>query len=461
MSETISRRTPRASRRVAAAALSAVALALTAGLAACSSSSSSSSGGSGSAASGQSAIDAALQQKTTLTVWSWAPQVKDVVTAFEKKYPNITVNLVNAGTGTAQYTKLQNAVKAGSGVPDVAQIEYYALPQFALSGSLADLGSLGLSTMKSQYASAIWDGVQVNNTLYGLPQDSGPMALFYNKKIFDQYGLTVPATWDEYVADAKKLHAANPNEYITSDTGDPGFLTSMIWDAGGHPFTVSGTKVGINLQDTGTKQFTSTWNQLVQGGLLSQVPGWTTQWYQGLGNGTIASLVTGAWMPGALESGVAASAGDWRVAPIPTWTAGGAAATAANGGSSDAVMKASKNQLAAAGFVQFMNGAPGETILSSEGGFPAVTSVLQSSSFLNAAPSYFGGQQINQVLAQSAASLLPGWSYLPYEVYANSIFPDSVGAAYASKSDLNAALLKWQSSLIDYGNQQGFSVSGG
>ena len=44
-----------------------------------------------------------------------------------------TSTLVNAGTGNDEYTKLQNAIKAGSGAPDVAQIEYYALPQFALS----------------------------------------------------------------------------------------------------------------------------------------------------------------------------------------------------------------------------------------------------------------------------------------------------------------------------------------
>jgi hypothetical protein len=36
------------------------------------------------------------------------------------------------GTGNNQYTALQNAIAAGKGVPDVAQIEYYALPQFAL-----------------------------------------------------------------------------------------------------------------------------------------------------------------------------------------------------------------------------------------------------------------------------------------------------------------------------------------
>jgi multiple sugar transport system substrate-binding protein len=407
-------------------------------------------------------IAAALQKKSTITVWAWAPQVKDIVAAFEKKYPNVTVNLVNAGTATDEYTKLQNAVKAGSGVPDVAQIEYYALPQFALTGSLANLTDYGLGSLQSDYAQAVWDAVSPGGQLVGLPQDTGPMALFYNQKIFTKYGLTVPATWDQFLADAKKLHAANPKEYLTNDTGDPGFVTSMIWDAGGHPYALSGTKnVTINLQDPGSSKFTGLWNQMIHGGLLSPVSSWSTQWYTALGNGSIATLVTGAWMPGNLESGVTAAKGDWRVAPMPVWQAGAPAATAENGGSSDVVMKQSKNPLVAAGFLQYMNQGPGTVIFANEGGFPSAKAVLDSSGFLDQAPAYFGGQKINQVLSQSAASVIPGWSYLPFQVYANSIFPDTVGKAYADKSSLNAALQAWGSASAQYGTQQGFTVSSG
>jgi multiple sugar transport system substrate-binding protein len=445
-------------RRRGAVALAVGALAAT-GLTACSSSSSGS-GGRGGATTGATSIAAALQQKATITVWAWAPQTKDIVAAFEKQYPKITVNLVNVGTSTTEYTKLQNAVKAGSGIPDVAQIEYYALPQFALTNALANLSDYGLSSLQSDYSAAVWGSVDINGQLDGLPQDTGPMALFYDKKVFDKYGLTVPSTWAEYVADAKKLHAANSSEYLTNDVGDPGFVTSMIWDAGGKPFQTSGTtSVTVNTQDAGTKEFADTWNQLLSQGLLDPISSWSDQWYTGLGNGSIATLITGAWMPGDFESGVAAGSGDWRVAPMPTWTAGGAAATAENGGSSDAVMKASKNALVAAGFVQFMNAGPGETIFADEGGFPSLNSVLDSSTFLNAAPAYFGGQQINQVLSAAASSVLPGWDYLPFQVYANSIFPDSVGAAYSSKSDLNAAIKTWMDAAAQYGQQQGFTVT--
>jgi multiple sugar transport system substrate-binding protein len=439
------------------AAGGAAGLALAAMVTACSSSGPSAS--TTAASGGAAAIAAALRKPTTLTVWAWAPQDKTIVAAFEKKYPKVKVNLVNAGTATTEYTKLQNSIKAGSGAPDIAQIEYYALPQFALAGALTDLSKDGLGSLKSQFSSAVWDSVNVNGALVGLPQDTGPMALFYNKSVFDRYKLQVPVTWAQYVADARKLHAANPKAYITNDTGDPGFTTSMIWSAGGHPYVISGTKnVTINLADPGSQKYVSLWSPLVSGGLLAPDTSWSSQWYQGLTNGDIASLAIGGWMGVDLETGVPGGSGKWRVAPLPQWTAG-QAASAENGGSSDAVLASSKNQLAAAGFLQFMDTGQGAQISAASGDFPASTAILGSSSFLDVKPAYFGGQPINQVLAQASSHVLPGWSYLPFQVYANSIFPDTVGQAYTGKSSLSAGLRAWQQQSATYGSQQGFSVT--
>ncbi|MBT2503613.1 sugar ABC transporter substrate-binding protein [Curtobacterium sp. ISL-83] len=434
--------------------LSALAIGVTAtiALAACASGGSSSGGSS-------SDIDKALAKGGTLTYWSWTPSAKDQVAAFEKQYPKVTVKLVNAGTGSDQYTKLQNTVKAGSGAPDVAQVEYYALPQFALSDSLLDLSSYGFGDLKSKFAASTWNSVAMNGKIYGLPQDSGPMALFYNKKVFDKDGIAVPKTWDEYVAAAKKLHQADPNSYIAADSGDAGFTTSMIAQAGGTPFTTKGDKVTVNLADAGTKKWTSTWNQLVEQGLLSKTVGWTDDWYKQLGNGQIATLITGAWMPGNLEASVAAAEGDWRVAPMPTYD-GSTAQTANNGGSSEVVMKQSKNQALAAGFLKWLNSSKESTkVFMQSGGFPSATADLNSSAFQEQKPAYFGGQQINKVLVDASKSSDNGFTYLPYQVYANSVYADTVGQSYEKGTSLESGLKAWQDALVKYGKQQGFTVS--
>jgi multiple sugar transport system substrate-binding protein len=403
-------------------------------------------------------IEKALQEGGEITYWSWTPSAEAQVAAFQEKYPKVKVNLVNAGTNTEEYTKLQNAIKAGSGAPDVVQIEYYAFPQFALSDSLLDLAPYGFGDLESDYSAGPWGSVDFDGKIYGLPQDSGPMALFYNKSVFDQYGIAVPTTWDEYYAAAQKLHAADPTKYITADTGDSGFTTSMIWQAGGTPFTADGTNVTIDLQDAGSKKFADNWNRLIDGALLSDTPSWSDEWFKGLGDGSIASLVIGAWMPGVLESSVKDGAGKWAVAPIPTYD--GKAVTAENGGGGQAVTKQSKNPALAAGFLKWLNNDDESLkIFAESGGFPSTTAQLSDPAFVDKASDYFGGQQINQVLTQASSEVREGWSYLPFQVYANSIYGDTVGQAYSKKSDLNAGLTAWQDQLVQYGNDQGFSVN--
>ena len=406
------------------------------------------------------ALDAALEEGGELTYWTWTPSGEDQAAAFMKAYPNVKVNVVNAGTNTEEYTKLQNAIKAGSGAPDVAQIEYYAMPQFSMTDSLLDLSEYGFGELEDQYTPGPWGAVTEGDAVYGLPQDSGPMALFYNEAIFKAAGIDeAPSTWEEFSEDAKKIHEWDDSVYITNDSGDAGFTTSMIWQAGGHPFTTTdGTNVTIDFSDEGTQKFTSMWDQLIKDDLISPIAGWSNEWFQGLNQGKIASLITGAWMPGNLISGVEDTAGDWRVAPMPTYD--GTAANAENGGSAQVVIKQTENPELAAAFLKWLNNSEESIdIFLKSGGFPSTTADLEDEEFLADAPEYFGGQKINEVLAQGATDVLPDWEYLPYQVYANSIYGDTVGKAYTSDTTLDEGLAAWQDALVEYGNGQGFSVN--
>jgi multiple sugar transport system substrate-binding protein len=440
--------------KVAAAATAAVLA-----LAACGSSSGSSagSGSSGSAGVSDADVQAALSKGGTLTVWAWEPTLKQVVAKFQEKYPNVKVNLVNAGTGNDQYTALQNAVAAGKGVPDVAQIEYYALPQFALGKALTSLSGYGAANLKADFSPGPWNSVQSGGTIYGLPMDSGPMAMFYNKTVFDKYGIKIPTTWQEYLDAARKLHKADPKAYITNDTGDAGFTTSMIWQAGGKPYQVNGTNVTINFADQGSTEFTQVWQQLISEKLLSPISSWSDQWFQGISNGSIATLTTGAWMPANFVSSAPGASGKWRVADMPQWQAGGTA-TAENGGSSLAIMDKGGNKALAYGFMKYADDGDGVQIRVDNGAFPATTAQLSSAAFQNTSFKYFGGQKANQIFAKSAQNVVPGWSYLPFQVYANSVFNDTVGKAYVSSTTLADGLKAWQEQSAKYGNEQGFTV---
>jgi multiple sugar transport system substrate-binding protein len=154
---------------------------------------------------------------------------------------------------------------------------------------------------------------------------------------------------------------------------------------------------------------------------------------------------------------VASAKGDWRVAPLPQWKAGDNASSE-NGGSSLSVTQASKKKALAYAFTKFATVDKGVDIRVDGGAFPATTATLEDKSFLDKKPAYFGGQKINEVLADSAKNVVTGWKYLPFQVYANSVFNDTVGQAYNGKSTLEKGLKSWQDSSKKYGKDQGFTI---
>ena len=428
----------------------------------------------GSTSAGDGGSTGSSDKKVELTVWSWDSTLPRTVKGFEAKNPNIKVKVTNAGTNKDEYNALSNAIEAGSGAPDIAQIEYYALPEYVIRGHLENLSDLGASDFKDFYTPGTWSSVNINDGVYALPMDSGPMAFFYNKEVFDKAGVDAEQikTWDQYYDAAKKIHALGDNYYITSDTGDAGFFDSMTWLAGAKPFQTSsdGSEVTVNLtEDKGVKTFTDFWQKMIDEDLIdTKTVGWTDDWNKGLDDGSIASLLTGAWMPYNLLSGAPNGDGKWRIAQMPT--ADGSETNSENGGSSLAIVKSDDKAKVAAAY-KFMeyacHDAEGIKTRVDGGAFPADNDTLKSNDFLNMtsltdsdgkAHEYFGGQKFNEELAKAAANVSTGYKFLPFEVYARGKFGDYAGDAYTGKTTLSDAVASWQKDLQDYAKQQGYQV---
>jgi multiple sugar transport system substrate-binding protein len=82
--------------------------------------------------------------------------------------------------------------------------------------------------------------------LWGLPYHDGPECLVYRRDLFDAAGLAPPATWDEFVAAARRLHAPASGVHGTAlalfPDGHNGFYDFCIhvWTRGGEVFTGDG-----------------------------------------------------------------------------------------------------------------------------------------------------------------------------------------------------------------------------
>ena len=367
---------------------------------------------------------------------------------------------MNAGSSSDEYQALDNAIQAGSGVPDLVMFEYFAVPYFAIPGKLADLGPLGATELEGDYVPSAWNNVTIDDGVYALPSDYGPAVMFWNEATFAKAGIKeAPATWDEYYEAAKKIRALGDDYYITQDTNDLFFLLSLIWQAGGRPFKVDGTTVHIDFSDEGTQKAVAFWQKMIDEDLVNtKISAWSDDWNRALNDGTLASQNMGGWLTSTLPERAPDAKGDFRVSLMPQW-AEGEKVGAENGGSAFGIPEAAANKEAAFAFLEYFTNGAGLQSRVDAGAFVPNTSVLDSPEFQDVKNPYFGDQKTGEVLAEASKTAAVGWQYPPFFEWARSTYADIATPFYTSgKGSLAEVLQTWQERSIEYGNEQGFTV---
>jgi multiple sugar transport system substrate-binding protein len=410
-----------------------------------------------------SAIAKAMNTPTTITFWTWVPKIQTEVNLFEKKYPKVKVKVVNLGQGDTYYTKLESAITAKSGAPDVAQVEYTHIPSFELGQNLVDLAPYGASSIKSQFSPSAWSLVSSGSKVYGIPQDSGPLGLLYREDILKKDGVAAPQTWSQFATAAAAVHKADPSQYLADiPSANGSAFLGLFQQAGANPFSYDGKKtVNINLDSAAGKKVVNYWSGLIQKGDVSTDPDFTDSWYQGFSSGKYASWIAAAWGPVFLQGTAAKTSGLWRAAPLPQWTAG-QQESGIVGGSADSVLSSSKHKIASAVFSQFLNSDKQSTLdfATQQFLFPTTKSTLASPSFSDQKSPFYGGQQVNKVFAGISNKITTSFGSLPFMDYVYDSFNTTLGKAMANGgTGMDAGLAAWQASVVKYAKSQGFTVT--
>jgi len=419
-------------------------------------------GTSAAAAVSQADIDKAMSTATELTFWTWVPDIAQEVALFEQKYPAVKVKVVNAGQGGPEYTKLRTVLQAGTGAPDVAQIEFQYIPTFTITDSLLDLRPYGAAALKDKFVDWTWAQVSgPNGEVWAIPQDTGPLGMLYRKDIFDQYGIQVPTTWDEFAAAARKLHAANPEVYLTNfSSSQPAAWHGLLWQAGGKPYVKSGkSTIAIHVNDATSKKLAAYWGGLAKEGVVGIEPDFTDPWFAALNSGKYATWLTAAWGPVFLSGSAKSTSGKWRAAPLPQWDA--STPQSGNwGGSTSAVIKSTKNPIAAAVFAQFLNTDPDSTkrFATKQFLFPATKALLADPAYVGDTPAFYGGQKVNELFAGISSTVNTTFQWPPFLDRVEADFKETVGKSLTDKTDAVAALDQWQTRITTFAKGQGFTV---
>jgi multiple sugar transport system substrate-binding protein len=407
----------------------------------------------------QEQIDEAMSTPTTITYWGWIPDIQNQVDMFEAAYPEITVVYENVGRGDVHYQKMRSAMQAGSGAPDVTQMEYQFIPSF--QADLLDLTPYGAAELEDEFVASIWGQVSPDDRVLGLPLDFGPMGNLYREDVLAAAGVEVPETWEEYAEAAQTVKDVTGNNITNLPGNDPGQYVGFLWQAGARPFAFDGEEtVNINLVSDEAKTVTSYWNELVQADLVDTDPDFTDDWYRKLTTGEVAGWLGAAWSPDIVESSAADSAGLWRVAPFPEWDTA-EPASAFWGGSGNSVLSSTKNPIVAAEFVKFLSTNEEATfaMATDQGLYPPGLQTLNNPEFADFKNEFFGGQELNKLFGEIAETVDPDFQWLPFMDYVYSAYNETLGTAIAEHGDLNVGLQDWQDAVVAYAEDQGFTVT--
>jgi multiple sugar transport system substrate-binding protein len=415
------------------------------------------------ACSGSSAkTTTASTGKVELTYWSWAPNMDKVVEGWNAAHPDIHVTVNKQDGGDPAVTKLLTAIKAGSGAPDVMQAEYQKIPTLVSANAVTDI-SKQVGSLKAKFPASAWTSVTLGSgAVYGVPQDTGPMMFFYRTDVFDKLGLSAPATWDDYASDAKKIHQANPKQYLgTFSANDPGWFTGLAQQAGASWWGVSGDAWSVNINDANTQKVAAYWGNLVQQGIVENKPMYTPEWNAALNNGTQVGWLGAVWGPGVLEGNAAKTKGKWKAALLPQWDTT-KAADGNWGGSATSVTTQSKHKDQAAQFVAWLNTDPAalKALVTDANVYPASTDA--TSTALTSPPAFFANQPDFYTIAAQAGQATNPFTYGPDVNVTFSSYNDAFGKAAESKeaSAFTAALATMQQATTDDMKNTGFKLAG-
>ncbi|MFI1374205.1 ABC transporter substrate-binding protein [Streptomyces longwoodensis] len=414
------------------------------------------------AACGSSDDDAAGSGPVSLTYWTWTPGMDKVVDLWNEgpgKKDRITVTVKKQASGDTLVTKILTAHKAGK-APDLVQAEYQALPTLVSNDALADI-SQDVGDAKGRFAEGVWQQTTLGtDAVYAVPQDIGPMMFYYRADLFEKYGLTVPTTWDEFAATARKLKEAAPDVDLTTfSANDSGLFAGLAQQAGARWWTTSGDTWKVAVDDAATRKVADFWGGLVKEGAVDNQPMYTPAWNKALNTGKQIAWVSAVWAPGTLTTAAPDTQGKWAMAPLPQWSKR-EDVTGSWGGSSTAVTTDSRHRDAAAKFAAWLN-TDGDALnaLAKEGGiYPASTSAQLSGAFTTP-PAYFADQPDFYTLAARIAKTTAPSAWGPNVNVAYTSFKDAFGAAAKNKSDFGAALRTVQADTVADMKKQGFEVA--
>lgn len=127
------------------------------------------------------------------------PAFYKVIERFQEKNPNIKINLI--GKEQQEHVKSIKMMSQSNQLPDIFWMLPSSAEELQDSGMLMDLTDFLVENpkIKESLNESMLNAYNKGGIQYGLPYQPLITGFFYNKELFDKYGLQIPETFDDLI----------------------------------------------------------------------------------------------------------------------------------------------------------------------------------------------------------------------------------------------------------------------
>lgn len=299
-------------------------------------------------------------EKPSLLIWVDTPREAAAKLYAETFEDEVDVKIEVFAQADAQ-TKVSLRNQAGSGWPDVvwgntSDVAAWVDPSNGFAAPLDDLVS---AEVFGGYGAAN-DDCKFDDQYYCLKNDLAQSVLWYDTVLFDELGLTVPTTMEEYRDTALKLQGTG---YVAGAIGDGGFYYNYLQSSGCPlSLTTSSSSVVVDPSAPECTRVTEIFQELVDAGVVDTRSEFDASFIQDVAHAGKVVMTIGPSYFGDFvikpESSWGVPAGRIAAAPMPIWPGADDNLSGAWGGGAFTVSSNSKFPQAAADAAVWMVTAP-------------------------------------------------------------------------------------------------------
>ncbi|MEU2723697.1 ABC transporter substrate-binding protein [Streptomyces smyrnaeus] len=157
-----------------------------------------------------------------------AARTEKAVAAFEKAHPNVDIR--TSYSPYEAYKQKLATQAAGGDAPDIVQLDYRQISQYAGSGILLDLAEQRKALPTGRMDKSLLRTGQFEGKQYAIPMGVGTQALAYDKEAWREAGVPPPRpgwTWDDLESVLREVKGEHDSPVMT----DPGSMEDWfeVW----------------------------------------------------------------------------------------------------------------------------------------------------------------------------------------------------------------------------------------